>query len=88
MGSWELLEESWGKLTLLHEEVEPITLGVELMGEDLFKESRSLLGKLCIDRSIGKEILKATMGKIWQISKPANFKEVGKNLFTITFETV
>lgn len=87
MGSWEFLEESWSKLTLLGEGDEPIALDEEQTEEDSFKESRSLLGKLCIDRGIGKEILKATMGKVWRISTPANFKEVGKNLFTITFAT-
>lgn len=86
MGSWEQLEECWGKLTFSSEEDELITLGDELSGEDRNKERFSVMGMLCADRSIGKEIIKNTMGKIWRISKPAVFHEVGKNLFTVTFE--
>lgn len=87
MGSWEQLEERWGKLTLSGEEDKTITLGEKLSEEDQSKEQRSLLGKVCTDRTIGKEILKVTMGKIWRISKPEVIHEVEKNMFTITFDT-
>lgn len=35
---------------------------------------------------MGKEVLKKKMGKIWKISKLAFFRDVGKNLYTITFD--
>lgn len=81
------MEERWGKLTLSGEEDEPITQGKELSRDGRIREQRSLLDKICANRSIEKEILKATMKKIWWISKSMIFKEVGKNLFPITFET-
>lgn len=59
----------------------------EFSVSDQIKEQRSLLGKLCLDRMTGKEVPRNTMGKIWKISKPAIFRDLGSNLFSITFET-
>lgn len=55
--------------------------------EDRIKERLSLVGKLCVEPSVGSEVLKNTMGRIWKISKQARFKAVGKNVFTITLAT-
>lgn len=78
MRSWKNLEKHWGKLSLTGDKDEPINLGVELQKEDRLKERCSLLSKIIIDSSVGKEVLKTTIGKIWCISKPVIFKEVGK----------
>lgn len=51
------------------------------------RECRSLMRQLCVDRIVGKEVLRTTMGKIWVLSKPATFTEVGKNYFNISFNT-
>lgn len=40
---------------------------------------------VCADKYIGKEAIRVTMGKIWRLSKPTSFKEVGKNIFIISF---
>lgn len=84
MGSWEQLEGHWDKLQLTQEEEEPIALGEDLPVIDHIKERKIILWKLCMDRSIGKEVLKSTMGKI---SKLVFFREMGNNVYSITFAT-
>lgn len=44
----------------------------------------SLLGKILCDRTIGKDIVQAKMGKIWKVSKEVIFTKVVRNVFTIT----
>lgn len=86
-GKLRTIGRTLGEVTLSGEEDKLITLGEELSKEDYIKERRSLQGNVCADRSIRKEILKVTMGKIWKKSKLMVFKAVGKNIFTVTFET-
>lgn len=51
------------------------------------KSSRSLVGRLCSSRTVGKEVIQTTMAKIWKISMPTIFKEIRQNLLTIMFAT-
>lgn len=55
------------------------------MEDDLSKEKRSLLGKICMEKIINKKLIRTTMRKIWKLHKLAIFKEVGKNTFATTF---
>lgn len=70
----EILEELCGNLCLIEEE----KVGIELDGEsvDVVKEKgdRSLIGRVCIERVIGKEVIDSTMGKIWRVSYPTTFQ--------------
>lgn len=59
----------------------------EVMEMYNIKERRSLVGKICSDRSINRKSIQHTMRKIWRLSKVASFKEVKRNLFIITFST-
>lgn len=38
------------------------------------KGDRSVIGKICLERQIGKEVLVATMAKVWKLSKHATFQ--------------
>lgn len=87
MESWDILEGNWEKLRLNSDEEDPIQVEDEFSVSNRIKERRSLLGKLCLDSMVGKEVLRTTMGKIWKISKPAIFRDLGSNLFSITFES-
>lgn len=78
------LEEEWGKLCLTVEEVQGIEIG-DLTEELNYKEERSLVGKVCIERSINQEVIEGTLAKVWRISKRARFLEVCLNIFVITF---
>lgn len=40
-----------------------------------------------MERSVSKEAVRTTMGKIWKLSNFAEFKKAGKNVFIITFST-
>lgn len=43
------------------------------------------MGKLHMERSIGKEIIKNSMGKIWKTTKPFLVCEVGSNIYIFSF---
>ncbi|XP_035549240.1 uncharacterized protein LOC118349286 [Juglans regia] len=86
-GGVDRLEVLWENFRLSKEE----SLDLEVNEvEDAMKDKgdRSLVGKVCLDRVIGKEILSSMMAKIWKISKAAVFQEVGTNIFIITFHTI
>ncbi|XP_041019827.1 uncharacterized protein LOC121261463 [Juglans microcarpa x Juglans regia] len=79
------LEEQWRKFCLIEEEGEAIAID-DVVDEVIgFKGDCSLVGKICLDRNIGRMVLEDTMKKVWRVSKPAKFGELGGNVFTITF---
>lgn len=86
MEGLKMLKEQCGHFRLYENKKISIPLGEEeVIEEDTIKEQRSLVGKICLDRGISKEVIQTTMGKIWSLSKSTSFKEVEKNLFIITF---
>lgn len=58
------IEETWGQMKLTEEEDAQIDLEGEAMEDIQRKGERCLIGKICIERSIGRAILKSTMAKI------------------------
>ncbi|XP_041025325.1 uncharacterized protein LOC121265703 [Juglans microcarpa x Juglans regia] len=87
-GGMENLEAQWKKFRLSEEERLVVDVGEEIEGDVRECGERSIIGKICMERTIGREILAVTMGKIWRISKPAEFREVGDNKFVITFQSL
>ncbi|XP_042958199.1 uncharacterized protein LOC122293796 [Carya illinoinensis] len=83
----EKLQEMWGNFQLNEEEGEAIEIEGEGSSEVQRKGERSLIGKIWSERVIGKNIVENTMAKVWRLSKPAIFTEVGRNIFVITFAT-
>lgn len=81
------LEKQWGQFQLSKDEQHTIIIYGEVTEEDCSNEQRSVLGRLCMEQSVGKEAIRTTMGKIWKLSQATEFKEVGKNTFIITFST-
>lgn len=67
------------------DEQPPIILDDETLMEEHIKICRSLVGRVNANGVIGVKVLRQTMGSIWKISKVANFKAVGNNMFMITF---
>lgn len=55
------------------------------MVKPLGKGERSLVGKIHLERRIGKEVISTMIATIWKISKLAIFVEAGSNTFIITF---
>ncbi|XP_018821372.1 uncharacterized protein LOC108991470 isoform X2 [Juglans regia] len=83
----EDLEDSWRQMKLSKEESETIELNAEESEAVTKKGQLCLIGKICTERTIRRNIIAATMAKIWKLSRPAVFQEVGANLFVIIFNT-
>lgn len=45
-----------------------------------------VVGKLLVDRTVGKEIIKTPLIRAWQPTRMVSFKALGVNLFLIEFE--
>lgn len=63
-----------------------IEIGTEDLAKTIEKGDRSLVGKVWLDRRVGKEVLRTTLLKIWRIDGVPHFLEAGLNLFIITFK--
>lgn len=81
------LEAQCKKLHLSEEEYDMILVEESFTEYDLQRKKQSLLGKICIERMICTELIWVTAGNIWKLNKPTIFKELGKNIFAITFTT-
>lgn len=46
-----------------------------------------LIGKIWVDRAIGRSIIEGIMSKIWKLSVKATFRELGQNVFLLSFAT-
>lgn len=70
-------------MRLTEEENTTIVLNRETVEEAQRKGDRSLVGKLCMNWSIGKEVIASTIAKVWKLkmSKPVVFHEFGPNVF-------
>lgn len=84
----EILEEKWVELRLMEEEKVGIELDEDCSAKLVNKEQRSLLGKICLSRSISKEVVGSMMAKVWSISKAVNLTKVRPNFFAIIFENI
>ncbi|XP_041027053.1 uncharacterized protein LOC121267271 [Juglans microcarpa x Juglans regia] len=49
------------------------------------KGERSLVGRICADRTIGKDVVRKTIEKIWRVNMSMDFTEIGNNVFVVTF---
>lgn len=79
------LEKKWENMKLMEEETKCIDLDDEIAEELKNKEDCSLVGKVWVERSIGKLVIETTMAKVWRISRKAQFQKVGTNIFVTTF---
>lgn len=56
------------------------------MGEVIGKEKKILLTKLLSLKSYNKEAFKATMRRVWKLSKPIHFHDMGAIFMLPEFE--
>lgn len=81
----ESLESRWQRLPLSTEEDNEIVVTHEQLTEEIKKGENSLIGKLHVERTIGKEIVRKTMGKIWKHLKPFSVCDFGLNTYIFSF---
>ncbi|XP_042990316.1 uncharacterized protein LOC122317333 [Carya illinoinensis] len=81
----EDLEMQWDQFSLTEEENSVIEIGSVDLSEVTKKGELCVVCKLWSDRRVGKDIVRATMAKIWRVDRSFTFQEVSTNLFVITF---
>lgn len=80
------IDELWKKLQLTEEEGNNIDIADEEVEEVQRKGNLCLLiGKVWVDRAIGQGVVEVIMLKIWRLNAKAVFREVGPNIFIISF---
>jgi hypothetical protein len=82
----EELTKQWGKLMLREDENPRIVIQEQSVTQLVQQGQACLIGKLLTERSIGKEILKTPMIRVWRPTGRVTFKTLGTNLFLIEFE--
>lgn len=80
------LEAKWSQMTLTVQEMNELIIDEAFAQEENKKALYSLVGKLQVDRTIGKEVAHAIMTKVWKTSKPFIFIDICPNLFLDKFE--
>lgn len=79
------IDELWKKLQLTEEEGNNIDIADEEVEEVQRKGNLCLIGKVWVDRAIGQGVIEVIMLKIWRLNAKAVFREVGPNIFIISF---
>lgn len=83
----ESLEKRWEHLRLTSDENNEIVVEDEILLKGIKKGKNSIIGKLHVDLSIGKDIIRNTMMKIWKTSKLFSVFGVGSNACIFSFGT-
>jgi hypothetical protein len=80
------LMQMWGNFSLTEEELEGYNGQDENLEEIAIKGKYCLVGKLLVERIVGKESIRYAMVRGWKPSGSLSFKVLGDNLFIIEFE--
>ncbi|XP_042988656.1 uncharacterized protein LOC122316186 [Carya illinoinensis] len=81
----EEMEEVWRRPKLNDEEDCPIEIQKKWTGVMRGKGDRSLIGKIVLERRIGKDTARIMMERVWKVVKPLEFQEIDRNCYVITF---
>ncbi|XP_038715009.1 uncharacterized protein LOC120008699 [Tripterygium wilfordii] len=84
----EDLTAKWGKISLTATEGEAISISDLDPHSNRANSECSIVGKICMDRHVSKDILASTMGSVWKISGNPSFMDLGQNIFIITFNNI
>lgn len=68
----------WEQLKLSEEEHDTKVVIEDALESDLIKGQRSVIGRFCANRVLGKEILCTTLEKIGRISEAATLLRLGR----------
>jgi hypothetical protein len=82
----EDLMQMWGNFSLTEEELEGYNGQDESLEEVTIKGKYCLVGKLLVERIVGKESIRSAMVKGWKPTGSVSFKVLGDNLFLIEFK--
>jgi hypothetical protein len=82
----EDLMQMWGNFSLTEEELEGYNGQNESLEEVTIKGKNCLVGKLLVERIVGKESIRSAMINGWKPMGYLSFKVLGDNLFLIEFK--
>lgn len=74
-------------LTLTEVEGEEVQVNEQRIVEEAKRGKLRVVGKLTVERTVSKEVIKSTMAKAWKTSKPFTLVDIKPKLFVISFET-
>jgi hypothetical protein len=81
----EDLTKLWGKFTLTEEESVGFEAKEEVFKEAIVQGQSCIVGKLLVERVVGKESIRSTLIRWWKPKDYLSFKVMGGNLFLIEF---
>jgi hypothetical protein len=85
----EVMEEDltklWGNFTLTEEESVGFEAKEEVFEEAIVQGQSCIVGKLLVERVVGKESIRSTLIRWWKPKDYLSFKVMGENLFLIEF---
>ena len=82
----EDLTALWGKLTLMDEEDTRLGITEHGIAPRVDRGHACVVGKLLVDRTVGKDIVKTPLIHAWQPTSRVSFKTLGPNLYLIDFD--
>ncbi|GMY34303.1 hypothetical protein FCV25MIE_29545 [Fagus crenata] len=80
------LVEEWRNFSLTENEALGLTIEDDAMGSSKAMGSHALLGKLLTEKYFNKEAFKATMLRLWGVSRGITVQGIGDNLFVFNFK--
>lgn len=85
MGAIENLENLWQNPILTEVEGEEVGINEQKLAEEV-KRELSLVGKLTVERTSNKEVIRSKMSKVWKTTKSFTLVDIKPNLFVISFK--
>lgn len=82
----EDLTRLWENLSLTEGETEAVEIQPRAVEGLVSHGKHCLVGKLLVDRFVGKDVIKRTLIKGWRPSGRLSFKVLGENVFLMEFE--
>lgn len=78
------LKDRWQHLTLTEVEGDEVNVDEQKLGEEAKRGELSIVGKVMVERTINREVIRSIMAKAWKTSKSFTVVDIKPNLFVIS----